>query len=255
MKERELILKNISKKFNGMEVLKDIDAIIFPHKITAFIGPNGAGKTTLFNIITGELKPDTGQILLDGTNLTKYSPSKIAKVGIGRLFQDVRIFENLNVIDNVSVSLIAKEEDLSILNLLKNLKRLDRIMFDYRERAKEYLDFVGLDEDYYKLASELSFGQQKLLSFARLMAADFDILLLDEPTAGISHAMVEKIVDLLKRLVKEKGKTIAIIEHNMKVIANLADWVYFMDEGEVEFTGKTEHILGHSEVREIYMGI
>ena len=152
------------------------------------------------------------------------------------------------------MSLISKNGE-GIMKSIKNIFKISKVVNGYREKAMEFVEFVGLKEHYKKLAGKLSFGQQKLLSFARLMAGDYDVLLLDEPTAGISHGMIEKILDLLKYLVEKEGKTIALIEHNMEVVSEISYWVYFMDEGKIEFTGKTEHVLGNSEVKDIYMGI
>ncbi len=250
----QLIIKNISKQFKGIQVLENVTATIFPGKITAFIGPNGAGKTTLFNIIAGELIPDIGNVILKEKDITNFPPYKISALGIGRLFQDVRVFKKLKVIDNVVVSLI-KEKDLSIVELIKKIGYSSKLLEKYRLNALKFLEIVGLEKYENLLASELSFGQQKLLSFARLIASDFDILLLDEPIAGISYEMTQRIVKLLDFLVSEKEKSVAIIEHNMGIIAKISDWVYFMDEGKIEYEGSAEEVLNHPEVKEIYLGV
>jgi len=251
--KKGLKVKNIKKQFNGIWVVNGITAIIHPGKITAFVGPNGAGKTTLFHIITGELKPDSGNVFLYEKDITGFPPWKIARMGVGKQFQDVRVFENLTVVENVVVALMKSQEE-SVFWTFKNFYRIRERFKNYTEKAMDLLKFVGLDEKRNSLARELSFGQQKLLSFARLMAGDFKILLMDEPTAGVAPSMIKKIVGLLDKLVEEKGKTIAIIEHNLNVVSDVAHWVYFLHEGKVVFTGRTDHVLGHDEVREIYMG-
>ncbi len=249
-----LKLEGIGKEFNGFWAVKDVTANIFPGKITAFVGPNGAGKTTLFHLITGELKPDKGKIYFNGDDITEYPPWKVARSGIGKQFQDVRIFSNLTVIENIMVALFKHDED-TIHWSIRNFYRVGKRMRKFQDKGMEYLEFVGLEHKVNVLARDLSFGQQKLLSFARLMAGDFELLLLDEPTAGVSPKMVEKIITLLKRLQEERHKTIALIEHNMNVVSRIAHWVYFMHEGHIEFSGTTEDVLGNEKVRELYMGL
>ena len=250
----KLVLEGVGKQFSGFWAVKGVNAVVLPGKITAFVGPNGAGKTTLFHLITGELKPDEGRIFLDGKEITGLEPWKIARMGVGKQFQDVRIFENLTALENVIVALIDEREQ-NPLWVLANLTKIKDKFRKYQEKAMKYLEEMGLLGKENQLAKNLSFGQQKLLSFARLMAGDFDLLLMDEPTAGVAPAMIEKIIEIIKGLVEKEGKTVAIIEHNMSVVSRLAHWVYFMHEGRIAFTGRTDHVLGHGQVREIYMGL
>ncbi len=250
---KKLILNNVSKRFGELWAVKNVTMRILPFKITGLIGPNGAGKTTLFHLITGELKPDEGKIFLNGEEITGLPSWKVAKKGIGKLFQDVRIFKRLTVIENVIVALQESKFENPLKTWL-NPFSLNKIRKNYEEKAMFWLEFVGLERERNKFAEELSFGQQKLLSFARLMAKGFDILLLDEPTAGIHPEMIKKIEKLLKKIVEEQKKTIVIIEHNINVILNITDWVYFMNEGRIEFFGRTDHVLGAREVREIILG-
>lgn len=251
---KKIKILNVSKKFGDIWALKDVTISIFGSKITGFIGPNGAGKTTLFHIISGELKPDRGKIFLEDEDITGLPPWKIAEKGIGRIFQDVRIFKGLTVLENVIVALQERKNETPFW-AWRNLFNLDKLKKKYSGEAMHWLEFVGLENERNKYANELSFGQQKLLSFARLMAGNFDVLLLDEPTSGLYPEMIKKIESILKKIIEEEKKTIAIIEHNMSVILNIADWVYFMNEGRIDFFGKPDHILGAREVREIYVGI
>ncbi|OQX50916.1 MAG: hypothetical protein B5M53_11620 [Candidatus Cloacimonas sp. 4484_209] len=251
---KKLKLYRVGKRFGDFWAVKDITLGILPSKITGFVGPNGAGKTTLFHLITGELKPDTGKIYLEDQDITGLPPWKIARKGIGKLFQDVRVFRSLKVIENVIVALQEKETENPLWGWTHPFS-LEKIRKKYEEKAMYWLEFVGLEEHKDKYAEELSFGQQKLLSFARLMAVGFDILLLDEPTAGIHPKMIKKIENLLEKMVEEQKKTIAVIEHNISVILNIADWVYFLNEGKVAFFGRPDHVLGAKEVREMYVGI
>lgn len=251
---KKIKLFNVSKRFGDLWAVKEVTLSILPSRITGFIGPNGAGKTTLFHLITGNLKPDSGKIFLEEEDITGLSPWKIAQKGIGRLFQDVRIFKNLSVLENVIVSLQERKFENPFW-AWTNPFYTRKIKNIHAEEAMHWLEFVGLENEKNKYAFELSFGQQKLLSFARLMAGKYDVLLLDEPTAGVYPEMIKKIENLLRKIIEEEKKTVAIIEHNMSVILNLADWVYFMNEGKIAFFGRSDHVLFAKEVREIYVGI
>lgn len=249
----KLTVKNIAKRFGSFTALHDVDAIIFPERITAFVGPNGAGKTTLFHIITGNLKPDSGQILLNGKEITGMQPWKIARQGIGKLFQDVRVFGNLTALENICVALLEPYEQtlFSILHFSKKQMPVKK----YKEEAMHWLDFVGLADLANQHGSELSFGQQKLLSIARLIAHKSTCLLLDEPTAALSPVMIRKMIELIQKIVSEQKLSIALIEHNMMVVKELAFYTYFMHEGTVFCHGTQSCVLENPEVRELYMGL
>jgi len=250
--ENSLLIKGISKRFGDYQALNNINAKIFENKITAFVGPNGAGKTTLFNIICGFLKPDKGEILLDGKNIVGLPPYKISKLGIGRQFQEIRLFGKMTALENIISSLIEEKETYLINSLSFPFKK--KLKKELEEKAYKWLEFVGLQDNVKTFAQNLSYGQQKLLSLARLMAKDFKIILLDEPISGLSPSMVEKMKNLISKLVEEEKKTVAIIEHNMAFVKEIAYWVHFLNEGKLGFSGRTDHILGHQKVREIYMG-
>ncbi len=247
-----VILKNIGMKFGDFWALKDINAMIFPRKITAFVGPNGAGKTTLFNIISGQINPTEGKVFLGGKDITGSEPCEISNLGIGRLFQDLRIFKKLSALENIEAALISpKEANLTraFLNFIEKGNKNE-----HKDEAYRWLEFVELKDQANKLAENLSFGQQKLLAIARLLAGGYEILLLDEPTSGISPKIMKKILDLIVKIV-EGGKTIAVIEHNMSAVKEIAYWTHFLNEGKLGFTGKTEHVLGNKKIREIYIGL
>ena len=250
--EKGLIVRNVSKSFDGFFAVKGVTAIFLPGKITALIGPNGAGKTTLFHIIAGEIKPDEGKIIYKGEDITGIPAWKIARKGIGRLFQDVRIFNNLTVLENVVCTLFSPKEDSPLFSF--SCKKSE-VMENMREKAKELLELVGLKRLEKKMAGELSFGQQKLLAIARLLALESQVLLLDEPTAGLDPLMREKLLVLLRRIAEDQEKIIVVVEHNMSVVLNIAHWVYFMNEGKISFFGRVDHVLGAKEVKEIYLGI
>lgn len=249
-----LKLYNVGKKFGDFWAVKDVTLGILPSKITGFFGPNGAGKTTLFHLVTGELKPDKGKILLEDEEITGLPSWKIAQKGVGKLFQDVRVFRSLTVLENVIIALQERESE-SPFWAWSHPFSINKIRRKYEEEALYWLELVGLVDEKNRYAEELSFGQQKLLSFARLMAGGFDVLFLDEPTAGVHPSMIKKIEELLRRMVEKERKTIAVIEHNLSVILDIADWVYFMNEGKIAFFGRPDHVLGAKEVRELYIGI
>ena len=250
-----LKVKKVSKALNGLRIVDNVTASFLPGRITALIGPNGAGKTTLFHLITGELRADTGEILYNGNNLIKLSPYMIARKGVGRLFQDVRVFDNLTVYENVATACFDHKAELPWYPFLRpgNIRRISR---EIKDHIYFYLNYVGLTKEAEELAGSLSYGQQKLLAIARLLAGGFSLLLLDEPTAGLNPVMIRKVLDILERIVEDdKGKTIILVEHNMSVVTEVADWVYFMNEGRIAFFGRTDHVLGDKEVREIYLGM
>lgn len=244
-----LKLKKLTKSFGGLNVINDVTASFLENKITSLIGPNGAGKTTLFHTITGSIPLDGGRIFLGNKEITGMKSHNIAQEGIGRLFQDVRVFRKLSVENNILSAIHGKDDE----NLYKTFfgKKPAK---EYLCRCEEMLEYVGLVDNIKKNADELSYGQQKLLAIGRLLAGNFKILLLDEPTAGISPSMINNILGLLEKIVNNSGKTIILIEHNMDVVREISDWVYFMDEGKIKYSGRPSDILGEKGVREIYLG-
>lgn len=248
-----LELKNLTKTFGGVKAVDNVSLGFEEGRITALIGPNGAGKTTLFNLISGFLKPDNGEIYYKGRNIVGLFPWQIANMGIGRLFQDVRVFARMSVLDNVLSAFKGQRGESVFFSVLARwrVKEEERAL---RERAMDILDFVGLAKEAKELAENLSYGQQKLLSIARLLANEAELLLLDEPTAGVNPQMVGYLLDLIKRLAKE-GKTVVVIEHNMNVVLEIANWVYFMDEGQIVSFGLPEDVLGDINVRKSYIGL
>ncbi len=252
--KNELTINGISKCFGHTVILDGIRAKVLPGKITAFIGPNGAGKTTLFHIVSGVMRPDQGDVYFNGVGIAGKPPWEIARLGIGRLYQDIRVFRSLSVLENVFLALMDHRES-NPLWVIANLLRHKKIESIHRDEAMEWIAFVGLGAKADLLGGTLSQGEQKLLALARLLAKKYSFLLLDEPTSALAPDMVEKMIGLLRRLNAEMGVTIALIEHNMRVVANVADWVYFMHEGQIARVGRCDHVLGDPSVRELYMGL
>jgi ABC-type branched-subunit amino acid transport system ATPase component len=249
-----LILNNISKRFGDFWALRDVRASVPSGKITAFIGPNGAGKTTLFHVIAGTLRPDTGSVKFGGSDITGLPPYAVAQLGIGRQFQDVRLFGGLSVLENVMIAAMPASVQWACGAWLKRNGNKEAVR-QAEVEALRWLEYVGLADKRGCLARELSFGQQKLVSLARLFARGSRFLLLDEPTAGLSHHMVAQITSLIHRAVNEQGLTVALVEHNMSVVADLAFWIHFLHEGRVAFSGENGHVMGNHSVRDIYMGL
>jgi len=253
-----LIVQNISKSFAGVNVLSGLNLEFEAGKVTALIGPNGAGKTTLFNVISGFIKPNQGLVeLISGngqrTKLTGLMPQNIALKGIGRLFQDVRTFKKLTLLENLMTAAPGQtgEDPLKAVFRPQAVKSEEAVS---EKRAMELLSFVGLEEFPHKPAETLSYGQQKLLAIARLMAGNSSVFLLDEPTSGVHPEMMEKLLSVIRALAQE-GKTVVVIEHNMNVVLKVSDWVFLLDDGQVAYFGMAQEVLNSNELKEAYLGV
>lgn len=247
-----LQVRELSRRFGGHAVIDDLTMDFAGGKITGLIGPNGAGKTTLFNLVSGFLAPDRGEIWLAGERVDGLSPTARAQRGLGRLFQDVRIFERLTVLENL---LVARRHHPGETpwGVLFTAGRNRAVEEAARRDAARWLEQVGLAEFSARPAGALSYGQQKLLAIARLMVGEGRLLLLDEPTAGVSPAMVRQVLALLRELAK-RGVTLVVVEHNMTAMLEVADWVYFLDHGRATSFGLPQEVLGDPEVRRTYLG-
>jgi branched-chain amino acid transport system permease protein len=248
-----LELRGVTKVFGGVRAADRVTMGFEQGRITGLIGPNGAGKTTLFNLVSGFLHMDSGRVYLKGRDITGLKPWHVAQRGLGRLFQDVRLFPRLRAIENVMVAFQKQAGENPLTSVFGRwvVVRQESVR---RRRAIELLSFVGLSGKADDLAEDLSYGQQKLLSIARLLAADAEVLLLDEPTAGVNPQMVGVLLDVVRKLARE-GKTIVFIEHNMNVVVEIADWLYFIDDGQIESFGTPQEVLGDPDVRKAYIGI
>jgi ABC-type branched-subunit amino acid transport system ATPase component len=245
--------RDLSKSFDGVHAVEEVSVEFEAGKITALIGPNGAGKTTLFHLMGGSLVPDSGEVLLRGSRISGRPSWEIARLGVGRLFQDVRAFGRLSVLENVLAGFRNQAGECFWKAVLVRpvVARQER---DLIAQARHWIEFVGLGGMEEAPARALSYGQQKLLALARLLAQGAQVLLLDEPTAGVNPAMVKPLLALLRELARQ-GKTIVLIEHNMSVVIDIADWVYFMDEGQIVAFGLPHEVLGDKWVREAYLGL
>lgn len=248
-----LKIHNLIKTFGGVKAIDKLSFQVEEGEITALIGPNGAGKTTLFDVIGGFVKPDEGKILFQGREITFLSPSTISQLGIGRTFQDIRIFPQMSVLDNVMIPMRYSKGG-SLFAALLNKPEMIREDIENRERAIELLEIVGLSSKSEDFAGNLSHGQRKLLEISRTLALDSKLFLLDEPMAGLFPDMVEKMKRIL-RSVREEGKTVLFIEHDMKAVSDLSDSVIVLNLGMKLAQGTPVEILNDESVIEAYLGL
>lgn len=239
-----LELKSVTKSFGGVKALQGISLSVKDTEILGLIGPNGSGKTTLFNIISGFLKPDKGRIYYQGKDITRLSPHKRAKLGIGRLFQDIRIFDKLTVIDNILLAR-GNESEGVLASFVKTPIFNKRYKSRELENAHSLLDFVGLQSKQNGLAQNLSYGQEKLLAVAMLLARDSRLILLDEPISGLDLKMRDMMLTLIKRL-KELGKTIIVIEHSLDFLFDISERVIILSNGYKVYEGNPDKIKNNS---------
>ena len=236
-----LDLKDVSLTIGEHKILQGITFDVEEGKIIGLIGPNGSGKTTLFNVISGFLKPTAGSITLGGEDISQVSPSIRAKMGLGRVFQNFGIFRDMTLEENVLVALEALP------------KEQRKALGDLSEVVDATLDMVGLQSCAKKKAGSLSGGQMRLLEIARTLKAGKELFLLDEPTAGVSPKMTGQVADIIKEL-KDEGKTVLIIEHDLPFIGSICDEVVVLDVGKVVLSGTPSKVKESKELQEIYFG-
>jgi len=230
-----LQVRNLFKSFGNLVAVNNLSMDINEGSITGLIGPNGAGKTTLFNLITGFLKPDSGYVYFRGDNITNLEPYQIARMGIGRTWQIIRIFSKMTVMENLMAASNLKKENA-------------------KEKGLELLDLFSLIDEKDNYAGELSIGQQKILSMARALMFDADLMLLDEIAAGVNPTEQDKILNMIHALCVNNGKTFLIIEHDMDVIMGHCDRVICINFGEKIGEGSCEEIKINKKVTEAYFG-
>ncbi len=246
--ESVLKIEDLSKAFGGLQVTNDVNLYVNPNEIVAIIGPNGAGKTTLFNQITGYHQPDKGRVLFKGKNLIGLKPEQIVREGIGRAFQRSNIFPRLTVFENVQMAVTSyRQQELKFW--LSRQK-----MHTVNERAGDILGSIGLSDKQDVLAGKLALGDQKRLEIGLALALEPELLLLDEPTAGMSQEETNNTVRLIERLVRDFNMTLLFTEHDMALVFGISQRIYVLNMGTIIAEGEPEAIVNDARVQEVYLG-
>jgi branched-chain amino acid transport system ATP-binding protein len=248
-----LSLKQVTKAFGGLIAVDNIDMTIYEGQIFGLIGPNGAGKTTLFNCISGLNKSTSGEIIFKGDKITNLSQPKIAAMGISRTFQQLRLFRGMTVVDNVLIGAHTKGRAGAIGALLRTPKvsQEEKIL---KERALYFLELLGLADKQKWMAKNMSYGDQRRIEVARALASDPALLLLDEPAAGMNLKEAQQLTEFINWIRTEQKKTILLIEHNMRVVMQIADHVYVVNQGKKIFEGTANQAQNAPQVIEAYLG-
>ena len=253
MSEFMLETQNLGISFGGLKAAQDVNLQIKHKELYGLIGPNGAGKTTVFNMLTGVYLPTTGRFFLDGQDLTGKSTVEISRNGISRTFQNIRLFTNLSVIDNVLVGM-TNRLPCNMFESMFRLPRHYRTEKELREAARELLSVFGLDEERRTLASNLPYGKQRKLEIARALATNPKLLLLDEPAAGMNPHETAELTETIRFVRDHFDMTVLLIEHDMSLVQGLCDRVTVLNFGTTLAQGETNEVLHDPEVVRAYLG-
>lgn len=248
-----LEVKNLGISFGGLKAVNAFEVTIEKGQLYGLIGPNGAGKTTVFNLLTGVYKPDEGTVILDGVNITGKKAIEISKGGIARTFQNIRLFKNMSVLDNVKAALHNHYRYSTFEGILR-LPRYFKVEKEMNEKAMELLKVFELDGYADYLASNLPYGQQRKLEIARALATEPKLLLLDEPAAGMNPNETKELMDTIRFVRDHFDMTILLIEHDMKLVSGICEKLTVLNFGEVLAQGDTSEVLNNHEVITAYLG-
>ena len=248
-----LDVHGLSKSFRGLKALTDYELGLRPRTIHGVIGPNGAGKTTLFHLLSGFLRPTAGTIRFDGTDITGHPAYAVARLGIARTFQNIRLFGDLPVIDNVKAGLQA-HSPRAIFGTVLSTPGYRRQEAELTDRARALLTLFGLDQQRDRLARHLPYGDQRRLEIARAVATDPRILLLDEPNAGMNPVETRELLGLIRRIRDEQGITIVLVAHDIPLVMNLCEQIQVLNYGRIIAEGDPAAVRNHPEVISAYLG-
>jgi branched-chain amino acid transport system ATP-binding protein len=249
-----LTAQHVSKVFGGLVAVDSVSFHIRPRAIVSIIGPNGAGKTTFFNMLTGLYRPSAGLVTFEGRDITAKRPDLITALGVARTFQNIRLFSTMTAVENVMVGQHARMRAGLFGSILRTpaVRREERAA---RDRSREMLDYVGLRVDQFEeIAANLSYGDQRRVEIARALASDPRLLLLDEPTAGMNPNESARLTEFMEQLRAERGLTILLIEHDMKVVMGVSEQITVLDHGEKIAEGSPQEIRENQRVVEAYLG-
>ncbi len=252
MGETILKLEEVTKQFGGVTALNGVSYEIPQGIIQALIGPNGAGKTTLFNCISGMFSPTSGRIFFDGVRIDGLAAHQIASMGISRTFQHVALFKNMTVLENVMIGRHLKSRSgfISCGFRLPYMRNEERMII---EKARQFLDYVGLSQEEKMMAGSLPLGKQKILEIARALATEPRLILLDEPAGGLNTSETEQLGELIERI-KQLGITVLIVEHDMNLVMERSDRVLVLNHGTVLTSGTPQEVKNNEKVIEVYLG-
>ena len=249
-----LDVKNLGISFGGLRAVNEFDLTIQKEQLYGLIGPNGAGKTTVFNLLTGVYKPDAGKVILDGKDITGERNIEISKAGIARTFQNIRLFKQLSVLDNVKAGL-HNHHPYSTLSGILRLPSYRKVEKEMDDRAMELLKVFDLEKYADHQAANLPYGQQRKLEIARALATQPKLLLLDEPAAGMNPQETNELTEFIGRIRDEFHMTILLIEHHMDLVMDIADRIYVLDFGELIAQGTPAEIQNNERVIDAYLGV
>ena len=253
MTRKLLEIKDINVKFGGVTALNNVNLHVNEGEIAALIGPNGAGKTTVFNIVTGYYTPTSGEVVLDGESISGLRPYKIARKGLGRTFQNIRLFGDMTAAENVATAADSLNKS-GLVGALFGVPRSRRDEKESMEKAHDLLRFIGLDHRADQMAKNLPYGDQRRLEIARALALNPKVLLLDEPAAGFNPQEKVELGELIRKI-RDRGFAVLLIEHDMSLVMKISDRVSVLDFGQKIAEGKPEEIQNSQRVIDAYLGV
>jgi branched-chain amino acid transport system ATP-binding protein len=241
-----LEVKSVQKSFDGFVAVKDLSFTVEKGELCSIIGPNGAGKTTLFNLITGHLPMDKGRVVFNGIDISHMPAHKIVRLGLGRSFQRINIFPRLTVFENVQAAVLTHHR--------KSLSFFSSVQLLYREETEDILKKVGLQDHRKEMSGSLSYGYQKQLELGIALASEPQMLLLDEPTAGMSAKETNATIDLIGKIALERGLTLLFTEHDMAVVFSISERIVVLHQGQILASGAPGEVRANLDVQSIYFG-